>query len=143
MRREGLVVDSQTLYDQIEALARVLWPAYDRLGAELLDEPVIFVDETPWPLLGKGAETARWHVWAVASPKGAYYEIHDTRGLEAGKSLLAGFKGIGITDGYGVYDALEKSVVRTATRAVLGTLFAASSLIANPRFQRRPRRSSR
>lgn len=37
MRREGLVVDSQTLYDQIEALARVLWPAYDRLGAELLE----------------------------------------------------------------------------------------------------------
>jgi transposase len=108
MRREGLVVDSQTLYDQIEALARVLWPAYDRLGAELLDEPVIFVDETPWPLLGKGAETARWHAWAVATPKGAYYEIHDTRGLEAGKSLLAGFKGIAVTDGYGVYDALEK-----------------------------------
>ena len=26
------------------------------------------------------------HAWAVATPKGAYYEIHDTRGLEAGKS---------------------------------------------------------
>jgi transposase len=108
MRREGLVVDSQTLYDQIEALARVLWPAYDRLGAELLEEPVVFADETPWPLLGKGAETARWYAWTIATPKGAYYEIHDTRGLEAGKSLLAGFKGIAVTDGYGVYDALEK-----------------------------------
>jgi hypothetical protein len=30
------------------------------------------------------------------------------RGLEAGKSLLAGFEGIAFTDGYGVYDALEK-----------------------------------
>ncbi|HKN68606.1 MAG TPA: IS66 family transposase [Gemmatimonadaceae bacterium] len=108
MRREGLVVESQTLYDQIEALARVLWPAYDALGAELLEAPVVFADETPWPLLGKGAETARWHAWTVATPKGAYYEIHDTRGLEAGKSLLAGFKGIAVSDGYGVYDALEK-----------------------------------
>jgi len=108
MKREGLVVDSQTLYDQIEALARVLWPAYDRLGAELLDEPVLFADETPWPLLGKGEASARWHAWTIASPKGAYYEIHDTRGLEAGKSLLAGFKGVAVTDGYGVYDALEK-----------------------------------
>ena len=108
MKREGLVVDSQTLYDQIEALARALWPAYDRLGAELLDEPVIFVDETPWPLLGKDHASARWHAWTVASQRGAYYEIHDTRGLEAGKSLLAGFKGVAVTDGYGVYDALEK-----------------------------------
>jgi len=108
MQREGLIVGSQTLYDQIEALARVLWPAYDRLGAELLDEPVIHVDETPWPLLGKNASSAKWHAWTVASPKGAYYEIHDTRGLDAGKSLLGGFKGIAVTDGYGVYDALEK-----------------------------------
>lgn len=108
MQREGLTVDSQTLYDQIEALARVLWPAYDRLGAELLEEPVLFVDETPWPLLGKKASSAKWYAWAMASPKGAYYEIHGTRGLDAGKSLLAGFKGIAVTDGYGVYDALEK-----------------------------------
>jgi transposase len=110
MKREGLIVDSQTLYDQIEALARVLWPAYDRLGAELLDEPVVFADETPWPLLGKGAESARWHAWTIACAKGAYYEIHDTRGLEAGKSLLAGFKGTAVTDGYGVYDALERRI---------------------------------
>lgn len=110
MRREGLVVDSQTLYDQIEALARALWPAYDRIGAELLDEAVLFVDETPWPLLGKDMASAKWHAWVMASPKAAYYEIHDTRGLQAGKSLLAGFKGLGVTDGYGVYDALEKRI---------------------------------
>lgn len=108
MRREGLIVDSQTLYDQIEALARVLWPAYDRLGAEQLDEPVIFVDETPWPLLGKSESSAKWYAWTMASPKGAYYEVHGTRGLDAGTSLVAGFKGIAVTDGYGVYDALEK-----------------------------------
>src|SRR5690606_3512173 len=40
MARDGLKVDSQTLYEQVEALARLLWKAYDRLGAELLDEPV-------------------------------------------------------------------------------------------------------
>ena len=28
--------------ERVEALARVLWAAYDWLGAELLDEPVIF-----------------------------------------------------------------------------------------------------
>ena len=108
MKREGLEVESTTLYDQIERLARVLWPAYDRLGAELLDEPVLFVDETPWPMLGKAESSAKWHAWTMASERSAYYEIHDTRGLEAGKSLLAGFKGAAVTDGYAVYDALEK-----------------------------------
>jgi len=108
MKREGLEVDSYTLYDQIERLARVLWPAYDRLGAEQLDEPVLFVDETPWPMLGKGADSAKWYAWMMASETAAYYEIHETRGLGAGKSLLTGFKGYAVTDGYGVYDALEK-----------------------------------
>ncbi len=108
MKREGLEVDSYTLYDQIERLARVLWPAYDRLGAELLDEAVLFVDETPWPMLGQAALSAKWYAWMMASEKAAYYEIHETRGLDAGKSLLAGFKGSAVTDGYAVYDALEK-----------------------------------
>ncbi len=108
MQREGLTVDSYTLYDQIERLARVVWPAYDRIGAELLDEPVLFVDETPWPMLGKSAESAKWYAWMMASEKAAYYEIHETRGLGAGKSLLIGFKGCAVTDGYAVYDSLEK-----------------------------------
>ena len=107
MRREGLEVDSQTLYDQIEALARALRETYDAIGAALLDERVAFVDETRWPLLGR-EDSARWHAWVMASPIGAYYEIHDSRGMDAGKSLLAGFKGIGVTDGYAVYDGLEK-----------------------------------
>lgn len=110
MRREGLVVESQTLYDQIESAARALWPAYDRLGATLLEERVLMADETRWPVLGKGHDAAKWHAWTMASPKGTYYEIHDTRGLKAGKSLLAGFTGIVVTDGYGVYDALEKQM---------------------------------
>jgi transposase len=108
MKREGLEVDSYTLYEQIERLARVMWPAYDRLGAELLEEPVLFVDETPWPLLGGDTKSAKWYAWLMASEKSAYYEIHESRGLEAGKSLLAGFKGSAVTDGYAVYDGLAK-----------------------------------
>jgi len=110
MQREGLEVDSQTLYDQCEALARVLWPAYDRLGMMQLEEPLLFVDETPWPLLGKDASSAKWYAWTLASRRGAYYEIHETRGLKAAKFLLLGYKGIAVTDGYGVYDALEARV---------------------------------
>ena len=110
MKRDGLIVDSQTLYDQIQALARALWPAYDRIGAALLEERLLFVDETPWPMLEKSEDSARFYAWLMASAKGAYYEIHDTRGMAAGQSLLAGFKGIAVTDGYAVYDALERKM---------------------------------
>lgn len=109
MARDGLKVDSQTLYEQVEALARLLWKAYDRLGAELLDEPVNFVDETPWPVLGR-PDAARWYAWTVANPKGVYYEIHDNRSMKAARSLLAGYKGIAVTDGYAVYDGLAAKV---------------------------------
>jgi transposase len=108
MKREGLEVDSYVLYEQIERLARILWPAYDRIGAELLEEPVLFVDETPWPLLGGEAKSAKWYAWLMASERSAYYEIHEGRGLDAGKSLLAGFRGCAVTDGYAVYDGLAK-----------------------------------
>jgi transposase len=52
MAREGLVVDSQTLWDQLNALARPLGPTYEALGRCALTAPVIHVDETRWPILG-------------------------------------------------------------------------------------------
>ena len=52
MARTGLVVDSQTLWDQLNALARHLEPTYEALGRRALEAPVINVDETRWPRLG-------------------------------------------------------------------------------------------
>lgn len=60
MEREGLVAGSQTLYDQVEALARVL-AGVRQTRRELLDEPVVFADETPSPSLRKFESSAKWH----------------------------------------------------------------------------------
>lgn len=108
MRREGLEVSSQTLYDQIEALAKLLWPAYDRLGVTLLEEPLLHVDETPWLVFGQKQSASKWYAWTITSTKGAYYEIHDTRGKPAGKYVLLGYAGKVVTDGYAVYQSLAK-----------------------------------
>jgi transposase len=110
MARDGLVVDSQTLYDQIDALARLLQPLYARLGAQQRGQPVVFADETPWPVYGKGekAQGTKWHAWTLASPLGVYYEIHDSRSAEAAKSLLGDYAGIVVTDGYAVYEKLQR-----------------------------------
>jgi transposase len=50
MRREGLAIDSQTLWDQLNVLARHLEPVYDALGDKVLQSPVLHADETRWPL---------------------------------------------------------------------------------------------
>jgi len=70
LAQQGLVIDSQTLWDQINALARILSPVHDALQASVLAEPVIGADETHWKLLGyksAGGKTKRWQVWAITS----------------------------------------------------------------------------
>jgi transposase len=53
MAREGLIVDSQTLWDQIHAIACHLEPTYEALGRRTLRASVINVDETRWAMMGQ------------------------------------------------------------------------------------------
>src|SRR6266540_1393948 len=113
MAREGLVVDSQTLWDQIERLARILGSAKEALHVYVLAHAVIGADETRWRLLdGKGrdaGEAKQWQVWAVAAPDAVAYCIEDSRSAEAAKKALRDFKGAVMADGYGVYESLAKA----------------------------------
>src|SRR5690606_11969068 len=73
MKRDGLVVDSQTLWDQLQALATLLQSAYERLKEYVLAQPVIGVDETHWKLMGEpgkkqGGKGKRWQAWAICCP---------------------------------------------------------------------------
>lgn len=113
MARDGLTVDSQTLWDQLSALGRVLQPAYDRLGAEVLSAPVIGVDETHWRLMGEkgkkqGGAGKRWQVWAAVSDHGVHYRIEDSRSAEAAARVLGDYAGTILCDDYAAYRALEK-----------------------------------
>jgi transposase len=112
MARLGLEVDSQTLFDQLWALNRLLLPAYHRLGDVQRARPLLFVDESRWPLLGvkgKGAESTKWHIWTAVSDLGVYYEIHDGRDADSADELLAGFKGYVMCDGFSAYESLAKA----------------------------------
>jgi len=53
-----LTMDSQTLWDQLDALARHLQPAYERLHDYVLSQPVLGADETPWKLMGLRAKAS-------------------------------------------------------------------------------------
>lgn len=108
MRREGLVVDRQTLWDQIFALHRHLVPTWEALLADVLAAPVILADETRWPLLGS-AEATKWHAWGIASEEAIAYRILSSRSVSAAKEVLGAFQGTALVDGYGAYGALQSS----------------------------------
>lgn len=108
MKREGLRIDSQTLWDQLEALAVLATPSYEAILAEVLPSPVIGADETWWPLLdnGKTKENKQYQTWAVVAPELVGYRILDSRSKAAASTMLAGYTGVVVADGYTVYSSL-------------------------------------
>lgn len=110
MRRAGLSVTSQTLWDQEWALVQALLPVKKRLHERLLREPVLICDETRWPLLGaKGRSSKNHYIWSATGNAGVIFEIYASRANESGKKLLDGFKGTVLADGYIVYTSLAAS----------------------------------
>jgi transposase len=74
MSREGLTIESQTLWDQLDALATVLQPTYAALRQYVLTAPVIGADETWWRLLG-GPESKRWWAWSLTREDAVTYTL--------------------------------------------------------------------
>lgn len=107
MDRQGLIVGSQTLYDQAEALARVLEPIYYQLGHDVLLDGILHADETRWPLLDSKKSTA-WTVWARTTPKIAHYSILPSKSRKAAEHLFEGYVGTIVVDGYQVYESLAR-----------------------------------
>jgi transposase len=107
MAREGLTVESQTLWDQIHAIARHLEPTYEALGRRGLDAPVINVDETRWGMMG-AMTPAKGTVWTVRSPTVSFYRILPGKSADEGRQVLHGYRGTVVADGFAVYDVLAR-----------------------------------
>lgn len=105
MERDGLEIESNTLFDQLWELQQILRPAYDRLPDAQRSRPYLHVDETSWPMLDG---SKNWQMWDVVSDIAAYYAIRDGRDADKARDLLAAYEGYIITDGYVVYDSVAK-----------------------------------
>jgi transposase len=113
MEREGLFIDSQTLWDQIAALARTLSPVHDVLQSYILSRNVIGADETFWRLMGakgkkKGGKGKRWQAWSIVAPDAVCYRLMNSRGTDAAEEILRDYEGVVVCDGYSAYVALRK-----------------------------------
>ena len=85
-----------------QALARVSeWLGVEKkvLLTAIRGSPQVHADETGWRLDGKKS----W-VWAFVNERLAYYEVNRSRGRKVVRNVLTdSFKGVLITDFYGVY----------------------------------------
>jgi len=107
MGRDGLTVTSQTLWDQLEVLERIVASAHGRLLAHILSHAVVGADETRWELLGKKNPLKKaWYVWALQVPTAAYYVLRDGRSWNHAEKLLAEYAGVLMCDGYDAYLAV-------------------------------------
>lgn len=107
MWNDGLVLDSQTLWDQLLALHRVLKPTYDAVLRHLISTELLHVDETRWMMMEKGGSKT-WQVWALSNDDAVYYHLNRSRSAEVIKGLLGNYKGVLITDGYVAYQTLAR-----------------------------------
>jgi len=108
MIREGLEIDSQTLWDQVYALSRHVEPTYDALMERALSAPVLHADESGWPLLGKKTKP-RGSVWTLTTPEVVVYRMMPSKSEKDGHKVLGNYKGTVVADGYVVYDNLSRA----------------------------------
>lgn len=106
MERHGLITTSQTLWDQLDALAGHLEPTWAALGGRILSEPVLHVDETGWRMMG--AEKPNWTVWGLRTTDTAWYQLARSKNAAMAEKILGGYRGILVADGYMVYRNLRK-----------------------------------
>jgi transposase len=111
MRREGLEITSQTLWDQLVGLEMWLEPSYQALGEYVLSSPVVGADETRWRLMGKG-KSRSWWVWSVTREDAVFYRLLSSRSTQAARDLLGDYQGTVMCDGYSAYSALAKGPVQ-------------------------------
>jgi transposase len=104
LRRHGLVVTTQTLWDQLQALGRRLESASRALLARLLAEPVIGLDQTSWPRLD-GEGNTPWQMWCLTSPGVVVHRIRDDKSANTFRDLMDGYAGTVVCDALKTHEA--------------------------------------
>jgi transposase len=116
MARHGLEASSQSLWDQLEAAAGVLRPTYEALSQWLLDQPLLHVDETGWPVNSADTKKPRWTAWCLCNDGATWFRIASSKSEAEGRRLLGGFRGTVVADGYKVYKNLAQGRERPGYR---------------------------
>ena len=112
MQRLGLVVTTQTLWDQQAALSQHFEPTWRKLWDLALSKDILHVDETGWKMMGSKTKP-NWTLFGLTTPELAVYHLASSKSAKAAREILSGFEGTLVVDGYKVYPIvadLEKTI---------------------------------
>jgi transposase len=101
----------QNLVDQV---SEALVPHSTAIGDVARSSLVYYIDETSWLLHGE-----RLWLWVMASPAGAYLQIHPTRSKAAFSQLIAAWRGLLVSAGQS-WVGLRQSCLAHLIRAAIG-----------------------
>jgi transposase len=113
MKQQGLEIESQTLFSQIDTIAWYLKPVYGEIGRRVREAPFADADETPWENLGTSAGRS-FYLWGARSSDAVFFQIADSRSSKVASDLLQGFCGILMCDGFSGYKPLESESLTLA-----------------------------
>jgi transposase len=112
-------VTSQTLWDQVDALARRLKTTDEALFEHALAKPVIGLDQTSWPKLETGAEKP-WQMWCITAPGIVCHRIRDDKGAETFKALVGSYEGVIVCDALKTHEAGARAGPGISSLLLLG-----------------------
>jgi transposase len=104
LRRHGLVITTQTLWDQLHVLGRRLEAASRALLARVLAQPVIGLDQTSWKRLDTHGGRP-WQMWCLTAPGVVVHRIRDDKGAATFKSLVGAYRGVIVCDALKTHEA--------------------------------------
>ncbi len=104
MGRHGLEVTSQTLWDQLHALAKRLRVVWEELFAHVMREPVIGLDQTGWKRLDN-KKAKPWQIWCLTAPGVVYHRIYGDKSAETFKALVGNYQGVIVCDALSTHHA--------------------------------------
>lgn len=112
-KREDVKINSSTINGWQESVCDLLEPLYDELVRQVLSQGYIQGDETPIQVLDKQKQgkTHRGYYWIYHSPlsRYAFFDYQRGRGKDGPIKLLKNYRGYLQTDGYSVYDLIQRT----------------------------------
>ena len=104
LRRYGLDVTTQTLWDQVDAIGRRLTRYDAALFEHALSHSVIGLDQTGWPRLD-GKSDKPWQMWCITAPGVVCHRIRDDKGADTFRALVGGYNGVIVCDALKTHEA--------------------------------------
>jgi transposase len=110
-KRQGVVIPPSTMNNWTHKIAELLNPLCTYIKKEILQSAYVQMDESTIRVMdGKKQRTHLGYMWVMNSPEKnqVYFEYHSGRGRAGPEEMLKDYQGALQTDGYEVYESLDK-----------------------------------